>query len=554
MMSLLNDVRYGFRMLCKHRGFTAVAVLTLAAGIGANTAIFSMADAIVSRPYAFPDLDRLVRLWETIPRVSAERLGVSSGNFFDWKEQSRLLEAKAAFRPWDATLTGVHDLERVSAFQVSPDFFPVLSVSPLKGRAFSNNQGQENRSQVMVSYGFWQHRLGADTHVIGRGITLNGGGYTIVGVMPREFDFPLSAEIWTPWIATPVERSDRGKHELSVLARLRPGGSLAQAQAEVNVLGGRLAREYPLENVGRGVGMMLLRDSADSYARRFMTVVVGAVVFLLLLACANVANLQLARGAARQKELAIRAAMGATGGRIARQLFTEGVLLSVLGAGLGLPLALWGLAAIKSSLPPLVARHVPSLMLVRMDARMLAFTLAAALLAGIAFTVPAVWQASPQRLDETLKQGGRSPSLAGRRRMRSALVISEIAFAVVLLIGAGLMVKAFQHLARMNQGFDPTNVLTFSVSLPGSQYPQNPQVVNFYKEALRRLETLPEIQSVALISELPALADSRSSPVGIEGQPAASREPPVVGGSACDQRTVLSSLGHPGQGGKSLQA
>jgi putative ABC transport system permease protein len=525
-MSLWNDVRYGFRLLWKCRGFTAVAVLTLAAGIGANTAIFSMADAIISRPYPFPDPDRLVALWETIPQVSAEHYGVSPGNFFDWKEQSHRLKAMAAFRPWDATLTGVHDLERVRAYQVSPDFFPVLGVSPSKGRAFSNNHGQENRNQAVVSYGFWHHRLGADAHVIGRRITLNGEGTTIIGVMPREFDFPLSAELWTPWIATPEERSARSTHEPSVLARLRPGGSLAQAQAEMNTLGERLAREYPLENAGRGVGMMLLRDSADSYARRFMTVVVGAVVFLLLLASANVANLQLARGAARQKELAIRVAMGATGGRIARQLFTEGVLLSLLGAGLGLPLALWGLAAIKTSLPPLVARHVPSLMLVRMDARMLAFTLAAAVLSGIAFTLPAVWQASPRRLDETLKQGGRSPSLAARRRMRSALVISEIALAVVLLIGAGLMVKGFQDLVRMDQGFDPTNVLTFNVSLPTSKYPQNPQVVSFYKEALRRLEAIPEIQSVAVISELPALADSRSSPIRIEGQVAASHERP----------------------------
>jgi putative ABC transport system permease protein len=497
-------------------------------GIGANTAIFSMADAVMFRPFPFKNLDRIVALWETIPKVSAERYGVSSGNYFDWKEQNHVFDQMTAYRPWNATLTGPHEPEQVQAHLVLSSFFPLLDVPPLKGRFFSGGGNPNEANQVVVSFGFWQERLGADLHVLGRVLSLNGIGYTVIGVMPKEFDFPMYAEIWAPWIVTPEDRSERSKHDLNVLCRLKTGFSPSQAQTEMNNIGGRLAREYPLANAGRGVGVMLLRDSVDQYARRFMEVVAGAVAFLLLLACANVANLQLARGASRQREMAVRVALGARRGRLAQQLFTEGIMLSLLAAGLGLPLVIWGLAVIKANMPQLVARHLPSLMLAQMDPRMLVFTLAAAVLSGIAFTIPAAFQVSPKRLHETLKEGGRSSSVSGGRRMRAGLVVSEIAFAVVLLIGAALMVKGFQNLARMDQGFDPNNVITFNISLPESKYPEMHQVANFYKETLRRLSTLPNIQSAAVVSELPALADSRNSPVIIAEQPTASPDRPLL--------------------------
>jgi putative ABC transport system permease protein len=528
MLNLLSEVRYSFRILSKYRSFTNVAALTLALGIAANTAIFSMADAIMFRPFPFKNLDRIVTLWETIPRVSADRFGVSPGNYFDWKEQNHVFDRMTAFRSWTTTLTGPHGPEQVQAHLVLPSFFPLLGVPPFKGRFFSEAETPSEANQVVVSFGFWQERLGGDPNVLGRVLTLNGLGYAVIGVMPKELDFPMYADLWAPWVVRPEDRSERSKHNLSVLARLKPGSSLSQAQTELDSIGGRLARAYPLVNAGRSVAVMLLRDSVDEYARRFMVVVAGAVAFLLLLACANVANLQLARGASRQKEMAIRTALGARRGRLAHQLFTEGVVLSLLAAGFGLPLAVWGLAIVKANLPQLVARHVPSLMLTQMDTRMLAFTLAAAVVTGIASTVPASFQVSSAGVYEALKEGGRSSSISGRRRMRSALVVSEIALAGVLLICAGLMVSAFRKLARMNQGFDPNNVLTFNISLPDSKYSAIGQVVNFYKETLRRLDALPEIQSAAVVSELPALADSRSGSVIVEGQPAPSPARPLM--------------------------
>jgi putative ABC transport system permease protein len=528
VFSLFSDVRYSIRVLSKYRSFTAVAVLTLALGIGANTAIFSMADAIISRPFPFKDLNRIVTLWETIPKVSMERYGVSSANYFDWKELNHVFDNMTAYKSWSTMLTGSHEPEQVQAYLVLPSFFRLLDVPPLKGRFFSGAESHNEATEVVVSFGFWRARLGADPNVLGRVLSLNGLDYTVIGVMPKEFDFPMYADIWTPWIVRPEDRSERSQHSLSVLGRLKPGVSLSQAQTEMDNIGGQLAREYPLVNAGRSVGMMLLRDSVDQYARRFLVVVAGAVAFLLLLACANVANLQLARGASRQKEMAIRVAMGASRGQLVRQQFTEGLLLSLLAAGLGLPFAVWGLAVIKTYMPQLVARHISSFMHAQMDARMLAFTLAAAIVTGIASTVPAAFQGSSKQVYETLKEGGRSSSISGRRRMRSALVVSEIAFAIVLLICAGLMVNAFRNLARMNQGFDPDNVVTFDISLPESKYLAMGPVTNFYKETLRRLGALPKMQSPAVVSELPALGDSRSSPVVIEGRTSVSPDRPLM--------------------------
>jgi putative ABC transport system permease protein len=528
MTSLLADIRYGLRVLLKSRSYTAVAVVTLAVGIGVTTAIFSMADAIMFHPYPFKDLDRIVDLGETIPKVSTERYGVSPGNYLDWKEKSRALRQMAAYRPWDATLTGAHNPEQVRVYLVSSDFFPLLGMAPRRGRVFSEQENEENRNQVLVSYGFWQQRLGGDSNVLGKPLTLNGLTYTVIGVMPQDFDFPMYAEMWAPWIAAPEARSERTRHELGVIARLASGVPLHQARAEMDNIGARLARDYPLSNAGRRVGVVLLRDSVDEYAGRFMMIVTAAVAFLLLLACANVANLQLARGSARRRELALRIALGAGRWRIARQLLAEGILLSALGAGLGLPLAVWGLAAIKARMPQIVSRHLPGLTHAQLDARMLAFAVAATLFTGVASTLPAMLQAWSERLHETLKEGGRGSLAPGWRWMREAMVVFEIAFAIVLLIGAGLLVEGFKNLARLNQGFDSAHVVTFNINLPDSKYREGHQVVNFYQELLRRLNAIPGNGPAAVTSELPALGDGRSRPIEIEGQPAASPERPLL--------------------------
>jgi len=527
-MALGTDIRYAFRVLSRNRSFTIVAVLTLAVSIGANTAIFSMADAIVFHPYPFHDLERIAAIWETIPAVSTERYGVSAGNYFDWTERSHVFAQMAAYQGWDATLTGAHDPQRVHGVLVSPDFLPLLGLPAAKGRFFSGKTAHNERNQVVVSYGFWQQRLGSDPHVVGSSLELNGLANTIVGVMPKEMDFPMYAEVWAPWIVTPEARNERAKREWNVIARLKLGISVAAAGAEMNTIAASLTREYPAANAGRAATVMLLRDSVDEYAGRFMAVVTGAVAFLLLLACANVANLQLARGAVRRREMALRLALGAGRPRIARQLITEGIMLSSLGAGLGLPLAFWGVAVIKANIPQMVSRHLPGLLAMQLDSRMLALTLAAAVLTGVVFTVPAALQACSGSLAATLKEGGRGSVASSRRRMRSALVISEIGFSIVLLIGAGLMVKGFRNLAAMKPGFEPRDVVTFSVALTGEKYRESFQVVNFYSEILRRLEGISGTQSVAIISQLPALADSRTSPVVMEGQPIAPPDRPLL--------------------------
>ena len=549
---MINDVRYALRVLAKHRGFTAVVVFALAIGIGANTAIFSMANAILFHPYPFAELDRIVSLAETIPAVSQERYAVSAGNYFDWKEQCGTFVQMAAYKRWDATVTMPDGPERAHAHLVSPEFFPLLGLAPLQGRFFSPGDVERDPNQIVISYGFWQQRLGRDPHAVGRSLVLNGQSYIIAGIMGKDSDFPMYAEIWAAWIATPVERRGRANHDLEVIARLRPGATLAQAQAETHAIASRLSREYPLSNSGRGVSVMLLRDTVDEYAGKFITVVSSAVLFLLLLACANVANLQLARGTSRQTEMALRLALGARRSRIVRQLLIEGVALSFLGAMLGLPLALWGLAAIRASLPELVARHLPGLSYTGLNASMLTSSLIAAALTGIAFTIPAALQACSQQLHETLKSGGRGSPSSGSRTLRSTLVVSEIVLAVALVIGAGLMLKGFHNLAAPDQGFQPGNVLTFAVTLPESKYRDNSQIVNYYNEILRRLHDIPGLRSAAVISDLPALADSRSSSIQIEGQPAGSPDHPLLAELRVSSEDYFRAFSIPIQAGRSF--
>ncbi|HLJ47917.1 MAG TPA: ABC transporter permease [Bryobacteraceae bacterium] len=515
---MFSDLRYALRVLSKSRSFTAIVVFALAIGIGANTAIFSMADAIVFHPYPFPQLDRIVALSANIPAVNQARYGVSSAEYYDWKQQNHAFDEMAAYKAWAAILNTPDGPQRVSAYAVSSGFFPLLRTGPVIGRGFSSENA---RNEVLVGYGFWEQRLGRDPGVLDRRLNLNGLDYVVVGVMGSDVDLPMYTDIWTPWIDTPEAHHDRTSRDFQVIARLKPGVALAQARSEMDGIGSRLARQYPQTNAGRSVSVMLLRDTIDEYADRFMAVVTCAVLFLLLLACANVANLQLARGASRRNEMAMRMALGASRLRIVRQLVLEGTVLSVAGAVLGLPLAVWGLTVIKANLPEMVCRHLPGMMYAHLDQTMLVYTLAAALATGVAFTIPAAAQACSERLHETLKSGGRSVS-SGRVWMRSALVVSEIMFAIALLIGAGLMVKGFRGLASLNQGFDAADVLTFRMGLPASQHRSGAPIVNFYRELLRRLN------GAALVSNLPALAESWSNAILIESQPPSPPERPLL--------------------------
>ncbi len=525
MMGFIGEIRYGYRSMMRQRSYTAVAALTLAIGIAANTAIVSMANAIVYRPYSFPDLDRIVSLSETIPKVSDMLYGVSPGNYFDWKERNTVFEETAAYQGWDVVLTGHNEPQQVQGFLVSPTFFGLLRIAPLKGRTFAGDFS--DRYAVVVSYGFWQGRLAGTPGVIGKQVVLNGMGYTVIGVMPPELDYPMYAQIWGPWIVTPGEaRQQRENRELAVIARLKPGVPLPEARANLQAISTLLEREYPIENAGRGIDVRLLRDSIDPYANRYMAVVTMAVGFLLLLACANVANLQLARGTSRRREIALRITLGAGRARIVRQLLLEGTLLSSLGAVLGLPLAVWTLTAIKVRIPGMVAAHLPGLRYARVDSTMLLYNLLAALLTGILFTLPALFQISSTRLVDTLKEGSRGTTNAGGRALRSGLVVAEIGLALVLLVAAAVMAKAVGNLSTISRGFRSDGVATFAVRLTEDKYPSDSSVGILFKELLRRLRELPQVESASVVSQLPALGQNRASVIRVEGQPAQSTDKP----------------------------
>jgi putative ABC transport system permease protein len=528
MPGIVAEIRYAIRSLLHQPAYTVVAALVLAIGIGASTAIFSMAGAIIYRPYSFPDLDRIVSLSETLPKVTRALDGVSPGNYFDWAERNSVFERTAAYKGWELVLTSRHEARQAQGFLVSPGFFEVLGVPPLKGTTFTGSLSERN--SIVITYGFWRAQLAGDPDVIGRLLTLNGLGYTVIGVMPQEVDYPMYAQIWGPWITTPEEaRRERDKRELSVIARLKPGVSLAQARSNLNGIATGLAGEYPLANAGRAVDVRLLRNSADlDLASRYMAVVTMAVGFLLLLACANVANLQLARGTSRRKEIALRITLGASLTRIMRQLMIEGLVLSSLGAILGLPLAIWALLAIKARIPRMIAEHLPGLQYAQVDVRMLLYALIAGILTGVLFTLPALFQVSSTKLVDTLKDASRGTTSSGGRRLRSALVVSEIGLALILLVAATVMAKTVRNLSTISQGFEPRGVIAYSVRLAEMAYPNDGAVGRFYDDLLRRLRELPEVEAAAAISHLPALGQSRSSQVTVEGQPAPPPDRPLI--------------------------
>jgi putative ABC transport system permease protein len=498
-------------------------VLALALGIGATTAIFSFVSVIVLRPLPFPELGRIVQVWETLPRAGSSRYLASPGNFADWSEHDRVFSEAAAYRRWNANLTGRGEPERVRGFQVMPSFFPLLGLTPLHGRVFSSQESQPGREQVAIlSFGFWQRSLAANPGAVGQTLELNGRKFTVVGIMPVEFDFPLGTDLWVPLALSPQQWQNRSSHSLRVLARLGPSVSLTEAQAALDTLAGRQAQLYPRTNQGRGVRLVSLLKEVNFGSRRFLLYLLGAAGFLLLLACANVANLQLARATARQKEIAVRVALGASRTRVVRLLLTESLLLSLLGAALGVLLALWGIDLMKASVPLWVARYiVAGLKDVQVDGWVLGFSLLAALAsAGLSGLAPAL-QTSKPNLTETLKDGGRGSGTDLRGgRTRALLVVSEVSLAVILLVGAGLMVRGFRGLLDVDRGFRPANLLTMRTALPETKYPEPHQRAAFYGRVLERLEALPEVEVAAAVNSLPSVGGRSTAGFHIEGMPA----------------------------------
>ncbi|MFN2455432.1 MAG: ABC transporter permease [Pyrinomonadaceae bacterium] len=531
MGTLLQDVRYGARMLLKHPGFTAIAVTALALGIGANSAIFSVVNAVLLRPLPYQNPEGLVMVWGNFQRLGMTKLGVSAPEFFDYKNQSDVFADMAAFQTATFNLTGGDEPQRIGAARVSSGLFPLLGVSPLVGRTLLAEEDQRGRERVVVlSHHLWQTRFNSDPGLIGKGIVLDGDGYTVVGVMPREFQFPFGktedaerAEAWVPAAFSAEELQDRGRYFFRMIARLKPGVTLEQARAEMSAIGRRLEEQYPRtyrgpkgEDGGWQVTVTTLRDEIVGGARLLLFVLLGVVGFVLLISCANVSNLLLARASARRREVAIRMALGATRGRLFRQFLTESIMLALLGGSVGLLLAMWGMDMLVAASP----REIPRLGEAGLDARVLGFTFVVALLTGVLFGLAPALRVSRGDLNESLKESVKGGTTGFRRqRSRSLLVVSEIALTLVLLIGAGLMIKSFARLLNVDPGFDAANVLTMQVSLPSARYAEPSEKARFYEQLLARVKALPGIEAASVTTALPLTGETFGGPFSIEGRP-----------------------------------
>src|SRR2546423_1101371 len=513
---MIADVRYAIRMLAKSPAFTFIAVLTLGLAIGANTAIFSVVNAVLLRPLPYPQAEQLVRVFGTQPTLP--EAPSSPANFLEWKSENQLYERIATYVGKVFNLSGTDNPERVIGARVSSDLFQLLRVQPVLGRDFTAEEDRDGANRVVIlSYEFWQHRFAADPNAIRQTIKLSDQTYTIVGVMPRGFAFPSTrTQIWTPVAFNPAEIAARAPNFIDVVARLQPGVSLEQAQANMTAVAEHQAERYPHTNVGVGVKVVSLQEQMVGDVRPMLVVLLGAVALVLLIACASVANLLLARAAARHREMAIRGALGASRSRVVRLLLTESVLLAIVGGALGLVLAIWGLDLLVSLRPA----NLPRLAEIGVNRTVFLFTAAISVLTGVLFGLAPAWQVSKIDLNEGLKESGRGSDPPRRQRMRSLLVISEVALSIVLLVGAGLMIRSFARLLAVDPGFKPDHVLTAFVSLPVAKYPKREEQVAFYDRLLERLRNVPGVSAAGVVTDIPLLGGS-STGFDVDGRPPA---------------------------------
>jgi putative ABC transport system permease protein len=501
------ETRYAIRTLIKRPALSALLVLTLAFGIGTNAAVFAMIDALLLRPYSFSDVDRIVVLSETSRQETDRRETSSPANFLDWKAQVRSVEHVAAFQWWDVNLVGRDEPERVQGFYVSPSFFSALGVQPAIGRAFSTDEdtpGREHRA--VIGYGLWQRRFAGDRAIIGQTITLDGEPYEVVGVAPKDFEFPMGSELWAPLAFDAKTAANRTGHYLTVIGRLAAGRSIQDANAELTLLADRLAQTYPEANRGRGARVYTLRDGMqDTALSPILGLWQAAALFVLVIGCTNVANLLLARGNERQR--AVRVAMGASRWRVVRELLIECVMLALAAVPPSLVIAWISLDAIRAGMPAKIARFVPGWSGMQVDARTILVTSALALVAAIVFgTIPAL-QASRPRLAETLKEGGRAATTGRRRqRLRRALVVAEITLALPLLVASGMGSLGAHRFLYGNQGFNPDGLLTMQVVLPDGKYGHDDPRRTFTNDVVSRLQALPGVQAAAAMNVIPATA------------------------------------------------
>jgi putative ABC transport system permease protein len=523
--NLIQDLRYGTRIMMRAPGFTAMAVLALALGIGANTAIFSVVNAVLLRPLPYDQPERLVQVWHVPPQSTFPGIAeftVSPANFLDWRSEAKSFEGMAAYGGGSYTLTGSGNPETIRMIAVSDGMFSILHARPLLGSGFVSGEDEAGQEHVVVlSYGIWRSRFGANPGIVGENITLNAQAFTVIGVMGPEFDFPISgdpssrAQMWKPLVWTAQERAVRDDHNYGVIARLKPGVSIKQAQAEMDSISNRLAQEYPADNKGWGAVAVPMHDDLVGDVRPALLILLGAVVLVLLIACANVANLVLVKALTRRKEQAVRVALGATRGRLLQQAISETLLLACAGGLLGLVFAHYGVALIVKFL----AQRLPLSSEIKLDGWVLAFTAGISLAAGLLAGLLPAFRAAKTDINDALKQGlGRATSDSGGSRTRDVLVISEVALSLMLLIGAGLLIRSLSVLHRVNPGFQADHVVTMGISVPAGKFTGPAQQIGYFDRVLDRIRTLPGVQAAGLIDSLPLTDGGSVQPVLLEGR------------------------------------
>jgi len=563
MEPLVKDIQYGFRSLVKRPSYTAIALITLALGIGANSAIFSVVNSVLLRPLAYRDSDRLVMIWGNFSKLNIERLTAKAAEYEDYRTQHQIFDQVAAFNNQSLNLTSVDQAERIVGARVTANLFSMLGAQTELGRSIATDEAEAGHNMVVVlSHGFWQRHFGGEATAVGQRLKLNDQDYTVIGVMPAGFQFPHAslpfaqpAEVWIPLAYSSEQVTQRqGPYYLNVLAHLKPGVTLSQTRTQMNTLGQIFEKEYRGyrgpngEDGGWRITIAPLQEEAVGNSRTALLLLFGAVGLVLLIACANVANLMLVRAAAQQKEVAIRAALGASRWRIARQWVIESLLLALLGSGLGLLLALWSIDLLIKLGPA----GLPRVQEIKIDARVVVFTTGLAILTGVLCSLIPALRASNLDLQSALKE---SRTLGGGRRQygRNLLVVGEVALSLMLLIGAGLLVKTFVRLQRVNPGVAADQLLTAQINLPESRYREPAQASAFYRELIERLETLPGVQGASVSTMRPLNGTARNDPFAIEGRPFDSSNLTSAGWQMADAN-YFRTLGIPVVQGRDLTA
>jgi putative ABC transport system permease protein len=519
---MFQDLRFGLRMLWKNPGFTTAAVLSLAIGIGANSAIFSVVNGVALRPLPFDEPERLARIWHQKPRAGMDQMPINAGSVVEWRDHAQSFAGVAAYSTTTSVFTGEAEPEQIPGARINADLFPLLGLQPALGRGFAQAENKPGGARViLLSHSLWRRRFGGDPAIVGRELTLDHTNtYTVVGVMPPDVSFPGHSEFWTPETSTAGGRHDL--RSLSVIARLKPGVTLAQATTELELINQRLQQKIPDDYDGWGVRLVTLHDSVVGSARQALLVLFGAVGFVLLIACVNVTSLLLARASARQKEIAVRAALGAGRLRLMRQMLTESLLLAVLGGGLGLLLAQWGVRGLVALKPP----DLPRLDQVSVDGPVFVFTLGAALLVGLIFGLVPALQFSRPNVHLALKEGAAQASASGhplrRYGLRGFMVALQTALAVVLLVGAGLMIKSFVKLRQVELGFEPSNAIALTIAPPFNRFPKEQRMVDYYQRMLDALKAVPGVSAAAAMTGMPIGGAFMNVSVLVDGRPAPS--------------------------------